>query len=246
MTSSHEDPDISDAWDEFGYAGPLVFWVLCEIYGREFNRLNGNGELTLSWKYFQNKTRTKRKCFQNILDFYQKRNRILSKPTDEFLTITIPKFLDLSSNWTKRTKTQGIELPTEAPTEAPTAKEEEVRSKKKKENKNKESISHSETKIFLSFYKEKFTECFGTEPQIEWGKDGSITNKLLKTIPIDELKSLLEAFFASEDKFIQGSGYTIGVFKTQINKLKIGTPGHHSGLQEWANEIMEEEHGRER
>ena len=111
--------------------------------------------------------------------------------------------------------------------------------------KNKESISHSDTKTFLSFYKEKFTECFGTEPQIEWGKDGSITSKLLKTIPLEELKSLLEAFFESEDKFIQGSGYTIGVFKTQINKLKIGTPSKHSGLKKWADEIKEEEDGRE-
>ena len=117
-----------------------------------------------------------------------------------------------------------------------------------KNDKNKESISHSDTKIFLSFYKEKFTECFGTEPQIEWGKDGGITKKLLKTIPLDELKSLLEAFFGSEDKFIQGSGYTIGVFKTQINKLKIGQPKStkHSGLKEWAKEIMEEEDGQQR
>lgn len=115
---------------------------------------------------------------------------------------------------------------------------------KKKKIKDSSS-SCNDTKIFLSFYKEKFTDCFGTEPQIEWGKDGSITSKLLKSIPLDELKSLLEAFLVSDDKFIQGSGYTLGVFKTQINKLKIGQPSSHRGLQKWANEIMEEEHGRE-
>jgi hypothetical protein len=53
MTASHDDPDISDAWDKFGSIGPLVFWVILEIYGREFNRLNGSGEITLSWKYYE-------------------------------------------------------------------------------------------------------------------------------------------------------------------------------------------------
>jgi uncharacterized protein YdaU (DUF1376 family) len=110
--------------------------------------------------------------------------------------------------------------------------------------KNKESISHSDTKTFLSFYKEKFTQCFGTEPQIEWGKDGSITNKLLKTIPLPELESLLERFFVSEDKFIRGSGYTIGVFKTQINKLKIGS-GHQDGIDLWLK-VKEEQDARNR
>lgn len=136
MTASHEDPDISDAWDKFGPIGPLVFWVILEIYGREFNRLNGNGELTLSWKYLQNKLRTKRKTTENILTFYQERSRIVSKTLSESVIIKIPKFLELSSNWVRRTHHTPTEQPTEAPTESPTAIEEEVRSKNKKKEKD--------------------------------------------------------------------------------------------------------------
>ena len=99
----------------------------------------------------------------------------------------------------------------------------------------------SGTRKFLLFYKEKFEEHFEIEPLIDWGKDSRITSDLLKTISLDELKSLLEDFFLSEDKFIRQTGYTIGVFKTQINKLKIGTPSSHVGLKAWANEIKEEE-----
>ena len=96
----------------------------------------------------------------------------------------------------------------------------------------KESISHSETKLFLTFYAQQFKNEFGTDPVIEWGKDGKIIKGLLKFIPLENLKNLLNKFFSSEDKFIQKSGYTIGVFKSQLNKLKIGA-GTKDGMDLW-------------
>ena len=110
-------------------------------------------------------------------------------------------------------------------------------------SKKKESISHSEVKKFLTHYGERFEFHFGTKPQIEWGKDGSITKNLLKTISFKELQNLLEAFFISEDKFILKSGYTIGVFKSQINKLKIGEP--LDGMDLWLK-MKEKQDARKR
>lgn len=109
----------------------------------------------------------------------------------------------------------------------------------------KESISHSETKIFLTFYANQFKEEFGTDPVIEWGKDGKIIKGLLKFIPFENLKDLLNKFFLSEDKFIQKSGYTIGVFKSQLNKLKIGE-GTKDGMDLWltVKEKQDEKRGR--
>ena len=163
LTCSHEDPDLSDAWDKFGPIGPLMFWVILEIYGREFSRLDGSGELTLSWKYFQNKVRTKRKTSENILAFYRERSRIISETFPECVNIKIPKFLEMSSNWVRRGKRRSTEVPTEVPTEAPTAIE--VRSKNKKKEKNiniadpvkklkRASLTDEE---FLSSLKERFT-----------------------------------------------------------------------------------------
>jgi len=45
-TSSHDDPDISDAMDEFGDAGYTVFFIILEIYGQEFNHANIDGWIT--------------------------------------------------------------------------------------------------------------------------------------------------------------------------------------------------------
>ncbi len=109
-------------------------------------------------------------------------------------------------------------------------------------SKKKESISHSEVKKFLTHYGERFEFHFGTKPVIEWGKDGTLIKNLLKIIPLEELQGLLEIFFCSEDKFIQKSGYTIGVFKSQINKLKIGDD-HQDGMDLWLK-VKEEQDAR--
>jgi len=114
-----------------------------------------------------------------------------------------------------------------------------------KDKKNKTSISHSETKIFLTFYADQFKQEFGTDPVIEWGKDGKIIKGLLKFIPLENLKDLLNRFFSSQDKFIQQSGYTIGVFKSQLNKLKIGQ-GTKDGMDLWlkVKEAQDERKGQ--
>ena len=131
-TSSHEDPDISDAWDEFGDSAVVVFWTVLEIYGREFSHLK-DGYLTISIRYFERKLRRKWKKVEKILAFFALRHRILFEKTDLTVSISIPKFIAVASNWTKRHPVSPTEVPTEASTEAPTAKEED---KEYKEIKN--------------------------------------------------------------------------------------------------------------
>ena len=115
-----------------------------------------------------------------------------------------------------------------------------------KESITKENIQKkytSDTKPFLNFYSERFEYHFGIKPMIDWPKDSTLTKNLLKIIPLNELEGLLEAFFCSEDKFILKSGYTIGVFKSQINKLKIGEP--LDGMDLWLK-VKEEQDARSR
>jgi hypothetical protein len=138
-TGSHNDLDFSEAWDQFGDAAPTVFWTVLEIYGEEFSHLN-DGWLTVSLGFFERNLRRKWKKSEGILKFFENRGRIFFKKTDKSVSINIPKFIDYSSNWTKRQKPKPTEAPTEvtleAPTEAPTAIEEEVEEERKK---NKES-----------------------------------------------------------------------------------------------------------
>ena len=132
FTASHEDPDISDAWDEFGDAGIVIFWTLLEVYGQEFSHLDNDDNLTLSIRYWERKLRRKYRSFEKVLIFFQDRHRIYFSKNETKLSIKIPKFIKISSNWTRREKSTSHEAPTELPTEAPRPKEveEEVTNKK--------------------------------------------------------------------------------------------------------------------
>lgn len=76
-------------------------------------------------------------------------------------------------------------------------------------------------KNLIDFYHDTFFQKFNVKPDVNYAKDGSIIKVLLKNHTEEELQELLKRFFASKDKFILDSGYTIGVFKSQINKLLI-------------------------
>ncbi|MCP3684307.1 MAG: DUF4373 domain-containing protein [bacterium] len=132
QTASHDNPDISDAMDEFGDAGYSVFFILLEIYGKEFSRLS-EGKLTVSLKFLSRKLRKSSGKVKQILNFYSKRQKIVYEIEDKYVTLEIPKFLEITSNWTKRQSNQETPLPTEAPTEAPTAREEEEEEEEEEE-----------------------------------------------------------------------------------------------------------------
>ena len=102
-----------------------------------------------------------------------------------------------------------------------------------------------DVKIFIDFYYQEFKKAFNTPPIIQGAKDGSIIKSLLKDIPLEDLQILIQKFFDSDDPFIQKSGYTIGVFKSQINKLRIGTQGK-DGMDLWlkVKEMQDETRGQ--
>ena len=151
-TGSHEDPDISEAWEEFGDAGPVVFWTILEVYGLEFNHLDTDGYLTLPIRYWERKLRrpwlkkgkTLGECWSSrgvdrgksrsyggvVVEFFRGRGRFEIRETPETVSIRIPKFIKIASNWTTRPKQQPTEVATEVATEAPHAIEVEEEEKK--------------------------------------------------------------------------------------------------------------------
>jgi len=82
-----------------------------------------------------------------------------------------------------------------------------------------ESAAPSPVKIAIDYYYQKFRAKFGEKPVIDGGKDGALMKKLVETFGETRLKELIDLFFEIDDEFIRNSGYTIGVFKSQINKL---------------------------
>lgn len=125
-TASHDDPDISDAWDKFGDAGYTVFFVMLEIYGQEFGHLK-DGWLSISETFLRRKLRKSSTKARQILNFYSERHRIEVDTDATTIRIRIPTFMDLASNWTRR--------PSRGTSDAPTAIEVEVEVEKKEEKK---------------------------------------------------------------------------------------------------------------
>ena len=101
-TGSHDDPDISDAWDEFGDFGYVGFFVILEIYGDEFNHINDDGFITISRTFLRRKLRKSWTKVEQLLNFYLKCGRILSKNDGNKIMLNIPNFIELSDNWTGR------------------------------------------------------------------------------------------------------------------------------------------------
>ena len=70
---------------------------------------------------------------------------------------------------------------------------------------------------FYSSYKTKT----GNDYIANYGKDGKLIKEIIGAVGDEaEIKALIDKFFSSTDKFIQESGYGVGVFKSQINKLR--------------------------
>ena len=102
----------------------------------------------------------------------------------------------------------------------PTVEPTGINKHKHKQKTNSESSdSPTPTKITIDYYHEKFVSMFVHKPVISGGKDGALIKKLVSQYGIDKVLDLLDQFFASNDTFIQQSGYSIGAFYGQVNKL---------------------------
>lgn len=71
---------------------------------------------------------------------------------------------------------------------------------------------------FYSVYKEKL----GVAYMADFAKDGAIFKKILTVVAEEKVLALIDRFFKEEDDFVRKAGFTVGVFKTQVNKLLQG------------------------
>jgi hypothetical protein len=72
----------------------------------------------------------------------------------------------------------------------------------------------------INIFKEYYLKYRKIEYLPNYGKDGKLLKTLLTQITEIEYKSLLDKYFTSTDKFITGSDYGVGVFNSQVNKLR--------------------------
>jgi hypothetical protein len=72
----------------------------------------------------------------------------------------------------------------------------------------------------LTYFCSKYKTACGKEYIPTFAKDNSIFKSLLRVMTIEELKALIDEFFAITDKFCEEHGYTVGMFKARINSLR--------------------------
>ncbi len=71
----------------------------------------------------------------------------------------------------------------------------------------------------LLFFCDKYKQKQNKDYVINWAKDQKILKDLLAILSEAEIKSRIDQFFEMKSDFVVGAGYTVGVFKSQINKL---------------------------
>lgn len=76
-----------------------------------------------------------------------------------------------------------------------------------------------EVALFIDYAYKSFNIKTGSKMCVDGKKDGALIKALLRTYELEELKELWDAFIATTDEFIKKAGFSIGVFKSQINKL---------------------------
>jgi hypothetical protein len=99
-------------------------------------------------------------------------------------------------------------------------------------------------KAFLALYIELFQALTGEAPDIVRGRDHKIAKNTIEHLGEEKAHARLRDFFASDDKFIRGTGYGLNVFAGQLNKLivaaskreaeKADINGHVPPCRTWA------------
>ncbi len=72
---------------------------------------------------------------------------------------------------------------------------------------------------FIDFWSQTFKVKFGAPYAVNGAKEGALVKKLLIIHPLEKLKEMGRVFFKSDDPFTLKSGFTLGVFYSQVNRL---------------------------
>ncbi len=80
------------------------------------------------------------------------------------------------------------------------------------------SDGKGDAKEFVNWYCKTYLEIKGS-PYMRGGKDYGIAADLLKVFSITELKKMTTMFLNENTPFAKKAGYTVGVFRTMVNRL---------------------------
>lgn len=198
-TGSHDDPDISDAMDEFGDFGYSGFFIILDLYGQEYEHINGDGYLQLSKAFLRRKLRKSWTKVELLLNFYSKKilnPRFVWIDKGSHISLQVPKFIELASSWTGRKKRKQLQSPYVAPT-AIEGDKEDKNIKKEKEKDIPEEKTSGISSVDLAFEVHSYlVKKIGHSWNLKTWRDNYI--KILKNYSLEECKLAIDGFTNSE------------------------------------------------
>jgi hypothetical protein len=107
---------------------------------------------------------------------------------------------------------------------------------------SKEEKPQSEVNQAIGYYLELFEKATGEIAIITTGKDHKLIKTILTTYGIEKTLQLLDAYFETADNFVIERGYSLGLFKANLNGLLVK---HREQQAERKRRAAQEEEQRE-
>lgn len=185
----------------------LFIHLLLECNHKPFNFMGysiDRGSVVVGRKKLSKELGFSERKIRTALNNLKTTNEVTIKTTSKFSIISIVNYEIYQS-----------ERPTERPAKRPAFDQQTTTIKECKNDKNKALGD------VVSTFQACFREFYGGVDYFwEHGKDNKLMAGILATLPPEEVKALIVKFFASKDPFVLNGKHTIGVFKSQINKLR--------------------------
>lgn len=224
MCNSISDPFVYSLVKKYNGNGYFVYFGLLEILGEQ-NCIDKY--FVTNFDYLEHRFQLEKNVLIEILNFIAENKKIVIKAENNKNKISIfcPKFMEFSDEWTRRSYKlrSHYGVTTEELRHEENRIEEKRRDKKRSrrevEKKRKDILSAEKTADMLEIEKyfcEKVKEKYGAPYALDYGKDRRLIKTMLTFTDKNKLKSIIDRFL---DEPNYADCHTIGVLKTQINKL---------------------------
>lgn len=99
-------------------------------------------------------------------------------------------------------------------------------------------------KALLSHYDAAFRRKFGYPAPINGGKDAALAKQLLGIYTLEQLEDWVDQFFEMDDAWIQQTGYSFGVFRSQLGKVIVQSADQQGQKRQqgsaWIKQVMKD------
>jgi 3D (Asp-Asp-Asp) domain-containing protein len=214
MTDMHRDPFVFKLMSKFGSDGYAVYCITLELLGSNnavtqdacFEKEFLASSMRLPWP----------RIAEVLAVWKQEKPGFVFLENGDEITIFEPRLKEIMDEWARRKF--GKSLGSDSG-----VTHEQIESKSKSKSKKEIDID-PRVKTLIDYFFQRHLEIKKEKYHVAGGKDGDAMKRLLSTFTEDEIKNKIDLFFASKDDFILKAGFTIGIFSTQINKLRAKSP----------------------